>query len=167
MTTEADKVYMMAGAIPPSHLAEIQKNGTPYKGQTRRDLVAENKRLRDELKSGNGATSTKLTHRQTVAAKKRESLTALLDQVEARRKKRELKNAEDTGRRLAFCREIGANKPTRKARVKAPSKPATVTKSKSVYARYLEMKSGPERKAYLKANHAAIMHAVNTKEGNQ
>ena len=215
ITTEADKAYMQAGAIPPSHMAHLQKHGTMYKGQTRADLmkanaearveiglterlpenkhtrreiIADTRRLKQAKSTATTATApAKLSHRATVAQKKRESLNTLLDSVEARRKARELKHAETLGRRIAFRQEIGADAKAHEARNKAldaeadrleaaargetvttaPAKSATVTKSKSVYDQYLAIKSGPERKAFLKANHAAIMHAVNTKEGNQ
>ena len=194
MTTEADKAYMMAGAIPPRHLAEIQKNGTPYKGQTRRELIAENRRLQERLESGKDTTTTttakepaKLTRKQRVSAAKRKSLNALLDSVKARREKNELDNAKQFGDRLAFNRELNsaakvlnaqqarddaeADRAEAAARgetvTTAPAKSATVTKGKSVYARYLEMESGPERKAFLKANRVAIMRVVNTNEGTK
>ena len=208
MTTEADKAYMMAGAIPPRHLAEIQKNGTPYKGQTRRELIAENRRLQERLESGKDTTTTttakepakltrkyssgltpeqKQSHAKKVRAEKMSSLNALLESKKKRREAKELADAKTLGDKLAFRQEIGADAKAHEARNKAldaeadrleaaargetvttaPAKSATVTKSKSVYDQYLAIKSGPERKAFLKANHAAIMHAVNTKEGNQ
>ena len=167
MTTEADKAYMMAGAIPPSHLAEIQKNGTPYKGQTRRDLVAENKRLREELKSGNDTTTTtatapaKLTHRQKITAAKKKSLNALLDSVEARRKREQLDKANRFGDGLAFRRELKAAEKVLNAQqatadaeadaaeAKATGKPIKgVQTGGSVLDQFKSMPMGDERSAF-------------------
>jgi len=180
MVTETDKAYMMAGAIPPSHMAEIQKNGTPYRGQTRRALEAENKRLREQLESKDAKTTTtaaKLTQRQQVSAEKRKSLNALADSIEARRKKKELDKAKRFGDELAFRREVNAAGKAQKLRERAADAEADAAEAKAtgravkgdiqasgnVLEQYEAMEQGEERSKFYSMHKNQILRLIDNK----
>ncbi len=164
---EWDNITPAQAALEAKALAsELTRHGT--RAQTRRKRTAK-------------ASPAKPTKFKSLKAVHKDSVHDLIEAGAKRRAAKKLQRAKDTGKRIAFRGELNAAGKALEASQAQADAEADASESKvlgtrstgtkasgtpaSIYAEYLGMEQGEERRAYLSKNKFQIEQAMNSQKG--